>query len=1033
MQNKGAIRLFAILLALVCLYQLSFTFFTRKVEKNALEFAYLKAGDNLDLIPKFEAFYLDSMTNEQVYNFLFLRRYTYMECKNREINFGLDLKGGMNLILEVKVADIVRALSNYSQDENFLEAMRLSEQREKSSTKDFLPIFAETFKEIAPNANLSAIFATVDLRDKVKPGDSDESVLKVLDEESRSAIDNAFNIISTRIDRFGVAQPNVQRLQKAGQILIELPGITEPERVRKLLQGTASLEFWETFDFPEIYESIINANTVVARYEELKKGDAKDTEQSEESVEIAETVETIDTVKENPLNVPLSEELSLLTELESDTTEVNIDSGAISLFTYLQLNNYSNGPLVGTVAGRDTAKVNYYFNLDQVKAVIPRDLKLLWTVKPLSEKELKSLPGNFKPKENYYQLIAIKSTHDGRAPLEGDAVSSARATTNNQGSFEISMSMNSEGAKTWARLTKANAPGPDRREGKCIAIVLDNYVYSYPRVNQEIKGGNSAITGNFSPEEAKDLANILKSGKLPAPARIVEDTVVGPSLGKEAVSAGLISFFWAFLFIIGFMYLYYGFKAGSVANGALLLNLFFILGVLAAFGAVLTLPGIAGIILTLGIAIDANVLINERIKEELHAGKGIKLAVNEGYKNAFSAIIDANLTSVIIGFILFQVGTGPIKGFATTFMIGIITSFITAVFISRLFYMSMLKRDIEIGFTTFVTKNLFKNLKIRFLENRKNLLIISGILSIVAIGSLSTLKLKPGIDFTGGRTYVVRFADDVNAVDIQSVMFDQFDGANVEAKTFGGNNQIRLATNYLFDDSNTEESDKIVEDALYTGLKRFLGADVTKEQFLASNLMSSQKVGPSIATKTQRNAYIAVSISLLAIFFYIFMRFRNWQYGVGAVVALAHDVLMVLGIYSLTYSIMPFAMEVDQAFIAAILTVVGYSINDTVVVFDRLREYRGLYPKRSLMEVVNMALNASVSRTIVTSLSTFLVLFIIFIFGSEVIRGFVFAMMIGVAVGTYSTFFIASPITYDLLKKKGIHEPAVTTPATKKK
>ena len=1031
MRNKGAIRLFAILLALVCLYQLSFTFFTRKVEKNALEFAQLKACDILDLIPKFEAFYLDSMANEQVYNFLFLRKYTYMECKNREINFGLDLKGGMNLILEVKVADIVRALSNYSQDENFLEAMRLAEQREKSSTKDFLPIFAETFKEIAPNANLSAIFATVDLRDKVKPGDSDESVLKVLDEESRSAIDNAFNIISTRIDRFGVAQPNVQRLQKAGQILIELPGITEPERVRKLLQGTASLEFWETYDISEIYESVINANTVVARYEELKKGDIAESELTDESVEIAETLLTIEPIEEDPFKIPLSdiEELSLLSELESDSTVV-AESGAISLFTYLQPNNYG-GCTVGLVGGRDTAKVNYYLNLEQVKAVLPRDLKLLWGVKPLTQKEIKSMQGNFNPKENYYHLYAIKSTHDGRAPLEGDAVSGARATTNNQGSFEISMSMTGEGSKTWARLTKANAPGPDRREGKCIAIVLDNYVYSAPRVNQEIKGGNSSITGNFSPEEAKDLANILKSGKLPAPARIVEDTVVGPSLGKEAVSAGLISFFWAFVFIIGFMYLYYGFKAGTVANLALLLNLFFILGVLAAFGAVLTLPGIAGIILTLGIAIDANVLINERIKEELHAGKGIKLAVNEGYKNAFSAIIDANLTSVIIGFILFQVGTGPIKGFATTFMIGIITSFITAVFISRLFYISMLKRDIEIDFTTFVTKNLFKNLKIKFLENRKNLLIISGILSIVAIGSLSTLKLKPGIDFTGGRTYVVRFADDVNAVEIQSVMFDQFDGANVEAKTFGGNKQIRLATNYLFDDSNTEESDKIVEDALYTGLKRFLGDDVTKEQFIANNLMSSQKVGPSIATKTQRNAYIAVSISLLAIFLYIFMRFRNWQYGVGAVVALAHDVLMVLGIYSLTYSIMPFAMEVDQAFIAAILTVVGYSINDTVVVFDRLREYRGLYPKRSLMEVVNMALNASVSRTIVTSLSTFLVLFIIFIFGSEVIRGFVFAMMIGVAVGTYSTFFIASPITYDLLKKKGIPE-TIATPAKKK-
>ena len=1048
MQNKGAIRLFAILLALVCLYQISFTFFTKKVEKEALEYATLKAGDNPELISRFQYQYLDSVANEVAYNFLFLRKYTYMECKNREINFGLDLKGGMNLILEVKVADIVRALSNYSQDENFLEAMRLAEQREKASSRDFLPLFAEAFKEVAPNANLSAIFATVDLRDKVKPGDSDDEVLKVLEYESRSAIDNAFNIISTRIDRFGVAQPNVQRLQKAGQILIELPGVTEPERVRKLLQGTASLEFWETYDFQEIYESILNANNIVARLEESKRvaeqpvvSDTDIIEEIEES-EISEiettTLETSEIETSEPETSELEtdlldtisdvetddEGLNLLSELETDG-ELEVETAGISLFTYLHPSNNPLGPVIGTVSGRDTAKVNAYFNLEQVRAVLPRDLKLLWTVKPLTVRELEMWLPNANIRDNYFQLIAIKSTHDGRAPLEGDAVSSARTTTNERGNFNISMSMTSEGAKTWARLTKANAPSNENRNGKAIAIVLDDYVYSFPSVKSEIKGGQSEISGNFTPDEAKDLANILKSGKLPAPARIVEDTVVGPSLGQEAVDAGLRSFFWAFIVIIIYMILIYGYKAGNVANLALIINLFFIIGVMAAFGAVLTLPGIAGIILTLGIAIDANVLINERIKEELLAGKGIKLAVKDGYKNAFNPIIDANITSVLVGFILFTVGTGPIKGFATTFLIGIFTSFFTAVFISRLFYLFLLKREYEIEFSTRVSKDLFKNVKIKFLENRHKLLLISGIISVLAIGSLSIRGLKPGIDFTGGRTYVVRFADDVSSADIQSALFEAFDGANVEAKIFGSSNQVRLATNYLFDDPNDEESDKKVEKELYTGLQNFLGDDVTQEQFISNNLMSSQKVGPTIASKTKTNGYIAVVLSLIVIFLYIFMRFRNWQLGLGAVVALAHDVLVVLGIYSIAYTFMPFSMEVDQAFIAAILTVISYSINDKVVVFDRLREYRALYPKRGFMEVVNMSLNASVSRTINTSLSTLLVLLVIFIFGSEVIRGFVFAMIVGITVGTYSTFFIATPIAYNLLKDKINPEPVI--------
>ncbi|MDR2927632.1 MAG: protein translocase subunit SecDF [Cytophagaceae bacterium] len=1025
MQNKGAIRLFAILLALVCLYQLSFTFVTRKVEKQADEYAVVRAAGNSESVAGFRSVYLDSISAEPVYNFLFMRKYTYMECKNREINFGLDLKGGMNLILEIKVADIVRALSNYNQDEKFLEAMRLAEQREKSSTGDFISLFYDAFREVAPDGNLSAIFATVDLRDKVKPGNADEDVLTVLREESQSAIDNAFNIISTRIDRFGVTQPNVQRLQKAGQILIELPGITEPERVRNLLQGTASLEFWETYDNQEIYDGIMNANNVVIRLEESKKA----AEQLSQETTLAETPSVIEDglltgLEEDSASVS-DDGLNLLGELEGDSTQVAETEG-ISLFTYMRPSQYPTGPAVGLVAGRDTAKVNYYFSLDQVRSALPRDLRLMWSVKAVSKRDLERWMVAPNSKETYYELVAIKLTHDGRAPLEGDAVSNARMTTNNQNTFEISMSMTGEGSKTWARLTKANMPGSSRsitlqdgsRPGKSIAIVLDGYVYSFPTVQNEISGGQSSITGNFTPAEATDLANILKSGKLPAPARIVEDTVVGPSLGKEAVNAGLRSFIWAFLAVLIYMILYYGFKAGVVSDLALILNMFFILGVMAAFGAVLTLPGIAGIVLTLGMAVDANVLIYERIKEELAGGKGLKLAVNEGYKNAFSAIIDANVTTFLTGLILFLVGTGPIKGFATTLMIGIVTSFFTAVFVSRLIFISLLKREVEIDFSTAITKNLFKNMKAKFLENRQKLFIISGVLSAVAIVSLCTLKLKPGIDFTGGRTYVVRFAENVNAVEVQSALSDVFSGANVEAKTFGSSNQIRLATNYMFADIQNEESDGIVEDALYNGLKTFLDSDVTKEQFIADNLMSSQKVGPTIATKTTANAFIAVALSLLVIFLYIFIRFRQWQFGLGAVVALAHDVLMVLGIYSLTYSIMPFAMEVDQSFIAAILTVVGYSINDTVVVFDRIREYKQLYPKRRLQDVINMALNASVARTINTSVTTFLVLLVIFIFGSEVIRGFIFALMIGIVVGTYSTFFIATPITFNLLKRK---------------
>jgi SecD/SecF fusion protein len=912
MQNKGAIRLFAILLAVVSLYQLTFTYYTRKVEKDAREFAEMRAKGNQAQLRGYEFSYLDSIANETVYNFLYLRKYTYQECKNREINFGLDLKGGMNLILEVKVADIVKALSNYSQDPNFLEAIKLAETREKESIKNFVDLFGEAFEEVAPNGSLAAIFNTVELRDKVKYDSSNEDVLKVLSEESLSAIENAFNIIRTRIDRFGVTQPNVQKLQKDGQILIELPGITEPERVRKLLQGTASLEFWETYDNEEIYQSLLQVNTLVSRLE-------------------ADQSET--TVKVDSANLVADDATGLLSEIKTETDTLGQTTGK-SLFTYLQPSGRATGPVIGVTSSRDTAVVNRYLQLDQARSMLPRDLKLMWSIKPIEADELQYWVNAPKTKESYFQLVAIKSTsHDGRAPLEGDAVTNARMSTNSTGTFEISMSMSAEGAKTWARLTKANIK-------KSIAIVLDGYVYSFPTVQNEIKGGQSSITGNFTPEEAKDLANILKSGKLPAPARIVEDTVVGPSLGKEAVNAGLSSFLWAFVVVLIYMMLYYGYKAGVVADIALVVNMFFIMGVLAAFNAVLTLPGIAGIVLTIGMSVDANVLIYERIREELRGGKGLRLAIADGYKNAFSAIIDANVTTFLTGLVLFLFGTGPIKGFATTLMIGIATSLLSAIFITRLIYETLLNSKVDIKFDTKITRNFLQSTHFFFVRKSKTFFILSGIVMLISIGSLATRGLKQGIDFTGGRTYVIRFAEAKSASEIQSALYTAFQGATTEVKTFGDNNQIRIATNYLVD--NTDESaDGLAQTALYEGLSKFLDSNVSQDQFYSDYLMSSQKVGPTIASDMRNKAGMAVFFSLIVIFLYILIRFRNWEYGLGALAALVHDVLITLGVFSIFYSIMPFAMEMDQTFIAAILTVIGYSINDTVVVFDRIREFRG--------------------------------------------------------------------------------------------
>ncbi|TLX76021.1 protein translocase subunit SecDF [Labilibacter sediminis] len=995
MQNKGAIRLFAILLALVSLYQLMFTYQTKEEENKAKEIAL---GD-----PQAEINYLDSVANEPVYNFLGLKNYTYKECKEKEINFGLDLKGGMNLILEVKVADILKALSNYNSDPTFNEALQIAEQQEKSSSEDFISLFYDAFTELDKEARLAVIFNTVELQGKIGYNTSNEEVLKVIREESQSAIENAFNILRTRIDRFGVTQPNIQQLEKAGRVLVELPGIKDPQRVRKLLQGTASLEFWETYEIQELVPNLIQANQKVVEIETAKQDLAKTTTEETEEVEVIE----------EPAETDVTEDL--LSALDSDSTAVDslATQSTLSLFSVLTPSQRQQGPLVGYALAKDTSKVNAYLQMDQVRALFPKNVRFLWGVKPLPQRELQD--GSMS-KDEIYELIAIKvSSHDGRPPLEGDVITSARAETSQDGSYEVSMGMNPEGSNIWARLTQANI-------GKSVAIVLDGYVYSYPTVNVAIKGGRSSITGNFTPEEAKDLANILKSGKLPAPARIVEDTVVGPSLGEEAVNSGLSSFIWAFLVVLAYMIFFYGFRAGFVSDLALIANMFFILGVLASFGAVLTLPGIAGIVLTIGMSVDANVLIYERIREELAAGKGVRLAISDGYKNAFSAIIDANVTTFLTGIILFVFGTGPIKGFATTLMIGIATSFFSAIFITRLIFERMLDKKTDVKFGTKLTEGFLKSTKVKFLEKKKVFFVVSGIVLIASVASLATHGLKLGIDFSGGRTYVIRFEEKVSASDIQKTLSDEFEGAHVEVKTFGGDNQVRIATNYMIDE-NTTEIDNSIEEKLHAGLKEYIGADVTFDNFINNYRMSSQKVGPTIATDIKTKAYYAIIFSLIVIFLYILIRFRNWEYGLGALVALVHDVILVLGAFSMLYSIVPFSLEIDQAFIAAILTVIGYSINDTVVVFDRIREYLGLHPKRERVGVVDSALNSTISRTVNTSLTTFVVLLVIFLFGGEVIQGFVFALMLGVVVGTYSSLFIATPVAFSVIesreKKKG--------------
>lgn len=993
MQNKGAIRFFAIALVLVCLYQLSFTFITSRVEKKAKEFA---KGDALK-----EKSYLDSVSGIVSYN-IGIRKYTYYECKEREINMGLDLKGGMNVTLEVSVVDLLKALAgNNNTDAKFVKAIGIAHEMQKNSQEDFISLFSKAFKQVDPNARLASVFATLENKDKVNFQSTDDEVIKFLVKETDDAISNSFNILRNRIDRFGVTQPNIQKIGNSGRILVELPGVKDPERVRKLLQGTANLEFWETYENQEIAKSLMDANKKLKELFELKNGISSVDSTSKDTTLVAakDSAKSDESVLDQLSKSDTTAAKDTSTTAKQKKGEKDNPLFAILMPRVSQDGKWLEGPSVGIAHYKDTSKINKYLNLKQVKSVFPSDLKFLWHVKPYG-----------KTKE-FFELVAIKiSNKDGKAPLSGDAVTNARPEFgNSKATAEVAMSMNGEGAKIWARLTKENV-------GKCIAIVLDDYVYSAPVVQGEITGGRSSITGGFSVNEAKDLANVLKSGKLPAPARIIQEEVVGPSLGKESINYGMISFIIAFILVLIYMALYYN-RAGIVADIALVCNLFFLFGVLASLGAVLTLPGIAGIVLTMGMAVDANVIIYERIREELRLGKGLKLAVNDGFKHAYSAIIDGNVTTILTGIILFIFGSGPIQGFATTLIIGILTSLFSAIFISRLIFEFMLKRNKEISFDNKYTRNLLTKVNIGFIGMRKKLYIVS--LSVITLGviSLFTNGLNMGVDFTGGRTFVVRFDKDVRTDNIRNALRIPL-GGSAEVKTFGGDNQVKITTKYLSDD-NSKGIDSIITVKMYEALKGSYSKPVTFEQFSQSDktigVMSSQKIGPTIADDIKVAAVWAIIFSLIGIFIYVAIRFKNWQYGVGGVVSLFHDSMIVISMYSLFYKIMPFSMEVDQAFIAAVLTVIGYSINDTVIIFDRIREWSTLYPKRELRVNMDGAMNSTLGRTLNTSLTTIVTLLAIFIVGGEVIRGFIFALLVGISVGTYSSIFNATPVAYDLI------------------
>ena len=982
MQSKGLIRLFAILLALASIWQLSFTAVTRIQEKKAAKVAAERAQQYVDannVAAEVREFVLDSVANirnrayidsisaEKVY-----LGYTYQSAKEKEINLGLDLKGGMNVMLQVQLQDLVKALAGNSTDPDFLKALELAKKNNVNSSQDFIGLFESAWAETANGRRLAEVFGTYELRDKVKPESTDKEVIEVIRNEAKSAIDNSFNVLRNRIDRFGVTQPNIQRIENSGKILIELPGVKDPERVRKLLQGTASLEFWPTFTANEV-----NLYAVDARVAEI------------------------------------------LANLGDSTAVAN------PLLSVLQPSGMNNA-CIGFANGVDTVMVNRY--LAMAEDVLPQGFRGLWTVKP----------SEYVQGANIYELVAIKATsRDGKAPLDGGVVTDASVEFDGgrqggSGAPHVSMTMNAEGASAWAHLTKDNI-------GKQIAIVLDGLVYSYPNVLNEITGGSSQITGNFDMQEAEDLANVLKSGKLPAPATIIQEQVVGPSLGSASIRAGLISFLIAFLVVLLYMVLFYK-GAGLIADVALLCNVLLLFGTLVSFGAVLTLPGIAGLILTLGMAVDANVIIYERIKEELRAGKSLANAVDEGFKNAMSAIIDGQVTTFLLGLVLIMFGSGTIQGFAVTLCIGIVTSLFTSIFITRLVIDWMLNHKKKLNFSFSFTENFMRDAKVDFMGKRKVFYIIGICAIVLCFIGIFGRHLSMGIDFTGGRTYVVRFDQDVNVVDVRSSLAAQFEEAP-EVKSYGPNNQVKITTNIVAEDyydayreahnlsaSDTITDEMVINEKLFAGTKQYFnktddGKEISLQQFADAEvypygIIQSEQVEATMATDMKRNSILAVLGGLLVIFAYIGIRFRSWRFGVGSVAALTHDTILIIGMFALLRGLLPFSLDVDQSFIAAVLTVIGYSINATVVIFDRVRENRTLYPKRDLVQHMNDAINATLARTINTSGTTFFTLLMMFIFGGEVIRGFIFALLVGVVCGVFSSVCLACPIVYEVSKRR---------------
>jgi len=1037
MQSKGFIRFIAIFLVIVCAYQLMFTWKSASIERKATEISLsaIKSADPAKLYPgntvrqlmytdsinqarkTYKSRYLDSMSNETVLNLL-VTKYSYNDCKERQLNLGLDLQGGMSTVLQVSLHELIIAMSDDSKDKFFLQALDLADQRTASSTQDYITLFAKAYNDINPNGRLAPIFSTRNYQDRINFQSSNQEVIKLIREESESAISRTYNIISSRIDQFGVKQPNVTLEPAKGRINVELAGVDNPERVRKLLQATASLEFWETYKASEIGGFINEANDALKVYLANSKDAEKDTSKTSLLLAApAEPEKTADLLSDSAKSGDALN-ISKKDTAKSKDAEVEQFRTENPLFSVLQpaidqQNKYLESPVIGYTRTLDTAAVNTYLHLPEVRSVFPKEIHFLWGAKPINEE------GNF------FALYAIKKQiNDDKPPLDGGVVTQAKQDVSQNGGVVVDMRMNSEGAQIWKKLTGDNI-------GNHIAIVLDQQVYSAPVVNGEIGGGNSQIEGGFTIQEAQDLANILKAGKLPAPARIVEEELVGPSLGKESINAGITSILAGLLLVFAFMVLYYT-SAGIIADIALIFNLFLTIGILASLGATLTLPGIAGIVLTIGMAVDANVIIYERIREELRNGKPMKIAIPEGFKHSLSAIIDGNVTTLITAVILAVFGMGPVLGFATTLIIGILTTLFTAVLISRLIIDLWISRGWKIGFDTPITRNLLQNTKIDFLGIRKYGYIFSIAVTILGLASMVTKGFEFGVDFKGGREYKIKFEKPVKTTDVKSSL-DIVYGSGTMVKTFGASNQVKITTSHLID-KNSIEADHTVDSLLFTGLKPYLSDNSTLSDFRNYNIIGSTKIEPTISADIKRSSLLATVLSLIAIFLYILVRFRNLGYSFGAVIATAHDAFFVLSIFSIFSGLVPFSMEIDQIFIAAILTIIGYSLNDTVVVFDRMREYLGEHPKAEMKKVINEALNSTLSRTLNTGISTILTVVVLFFFGGEVLRGFSFAMLLGILIGTYSSIFIASPVMYDLanrLKKAQPTAAEVVKPTAK--